>query len=290
MEGQELRDAKKLWEDVAANESRMHLMADLLKLKVGLADVEEFCLDLGEKCRADVRSHDKVEWRVVKAAMESKMVDARRKEKILKSEQNLARKKIYKNNGDDSRKSKKMIRILKNAARNIKKDLKKKFKKKVEHLKNKYRQSEEDLIDEIPASMAGLEDLSIFNKPDFDKIEIQVPEVTVLGDVELTENERLVLGLHPKFSVMQKLPKDGLDLDSELSFAKLRIQLRKEQEERLEDEEDAVELTDEERDKLDELDAQCRQIFDPVEKRYDDRKLRVTDLPECRGDLAQTFG
>ena len=91
MEGQDLRDAKKLWEKVAANESRMHLMVELLKYKVGLADGEEFCLDLGDKCRAESRSIGKVEWRVVKAAMESKLVDARRTEKTLKCEQNIPR-------------------------------------------------------------------------------------------------------------------------------------------------------------------------------------------------------
>ena len=120
MEGQDLRDAIKLWEEVAANKSRMHMMVELLRYKVGLADIEEFCLDLGEKCRADSRSVGKVEWKVVKAAMESKLVDARKKEKSLKSEQNIARRKIYKKNGDDSRKSKKQIRRLKNAARTVK--------------------------------------------------------------------------------------------------------------------------------------------------------------------------
>ena len=137
MEGQELRDAKKLWEDVAANESRMHLMVELSKVKVGLADVEEFSLDLGDKCRADSRSVGKVEWRVVKAAMESKLIDARRTEKNLKREQNLVRRKIYKNTGEDTRKSKKTIRILKNAAREKKRELKIKYKKKVEHLRRK---------------------------------------------------------------------------------------------------------------------------------------------------------
>ena len=154
MEGQELRDAKKLWEQVAANESRMHLMVELLRHKVGLADVEEFCIDLGDKCRADARKIGKVEWRVVKATMESKLVDARRKEKQLKRDQNL----IYGNNGEDSRKSKKIIRILKNEARNTKREMQKKFKKKIEHLRRKYRQTEEDKLDEIPAGMEGLEE------------------------------------------------------------------------------------------------------------------------------------
>ena len=123
MEGQELRDAKKLWEQVAANESRMHLMVELVKHKVGLADVEEFCIDLGDKCRAEARQIGKVEWRVVKATMESKLVDARRKEKKLKRDQNLTRKKIYNGSGEDSRKSKKIIRILKNEARNMKREM-----------------------------------------------------------------------------------------------------------------------------------------------------------------------
>ena len=115
MEGQELRDAKKLWEDVAANESRMHLMVELIRVKVGLAYVEEFNLDLGDKSRATLGEggqDGKVEWKVIKAAMESKLVDARRTDKKLKREQNLVRKRVYKNSGDDSRKSKKIIRIL----------------------------------------------------------------------------------------------------------------------------------------------------------------------------------
>ena len=45
--------------------------------------------------------------------------------------------------------------------------------------------------------------------------------------------------------------------------------------------EDTPVITEEEQERLDELDAQCRQIFDPVEKTFDDRKRRVTDLKEC---------
>ena len=42
---------------------------------------------------------------------------------------------------------------------------------------------------------------------------------------------KLVLRMHPKFSVNQKLPKDALDLDGELAFAKVRMQITKENEE-----------------------------------------------------------
>ena len=281
MEGQDLRDATKLWEKVAANESRMHLMVELLQYKVGLADVEEFCLDLGDKCRGEARSIGKVEWKVVKAAMVSKLVDVRRNEKILKSEQNVVRRKIYQKNGEDSRKSKKIIRRLKNAARDVKKQLKNKYKKKVEHLRKKYRQNEEDCLDEVPSSMVGYESLSIFDKSKYDDIEKKEIEILSIGDIDLSDNERLILGMHPKFSVIQKLPKDALDLDKELAFAKTRMQLTKEKDEMIDEEEDAVEMTREEKERCDELDAQCRQIFDPVGKVFDDRKRRVTDLAEC---------
>ena len=96
----------------------------------------------------------------------------------------------------------------------------------------------------------------------------------------MTEKERKILGMYPKFSVVQRLPRDALDLDVELANAKLRMQLKKEYDEKIEDEEE-VEITEEEQDKLDEMEAQCRQIFNPVDKVYDDRKRRVTDLKEC---------
>ena len=47
---------------------------------------------------------------------------------------------------------------------------------------------------------------------------------------------------------------------------------------------EAVEIVvDSEEDKLEELEmeAKGRQIFDPVERKYDERKKRVTDLREC---------
>ena len=135
-------------------------------------------------------------------------------------------------------------------------------------------------MDEVPNNMEGLEDLSIFNKDRFDKIKTKEIEIMIRGDAEIKDNERLVLGMHPKFSVVQKLTGDALDLDEELAFAKTRMQITKENDEKVEDE-DAIELTEEEQERYDEMDAECRQIFDPVEKVFDNRKRRVTDLKEC---------
>ena len=53
------------------------------------------------------------------------------------------------------------------------------------------------------------------------------------------------------------------------------MQISKETEEKIDG--DAIEITEEEQEKLDELGAQCRQIFNPIEKTYDEH----TDLKEC---------
>ena len=48
--------------------------------------------------------------------------------------------------------------------------------------------------------------------------------------------------------------------------------------EEVEDEEEKVELTLEEEEKMEEIEAKSRPTFDPVTKVYDDRKRRVTYL------------
>ena len=45
-EGQDLSAMPKIWEDLAVTEMRLQLMSELIKIKVGFADVEEFNLGL----------------------------------------------------------------------------------------------------------------------------------------------------------------------------------------------------------------------------------------------------
>ena len=112
----------------------------------------------------------------------------------------------------------------------------------------------------------------------YDEIKVEKYEVLTIGDLELPDNERRILELHPNFSILGRLEEGGVDFEQEISNAKLRITLGKEYEEMLEDEE---EMTQDEVRKIEEISAQSRQIFDPVEKTFDDRKRRVTDLREC---------
>ena len=109
----------------------------------------------------------------------------------------------------------------------------------MKHLRRKYRTSEEEKIDQIPDSMKdlNLERLSIFNKKKYEQILITECEAEVIGDLELTDNERLILRLPQKFAIEENLPAEGLALDEELAYAKARMTISKEEEEKLEEDE-----------------------------------------------------
>ena len=102
-----------------------------------------------------------------------------------------------------------------------------------------------------------------------------------------SREEELIIKKHPKFALLENLRIEDLELDLELGFGKFRytvngeIQEKREREREKEktgigDEED--EMTAEERLESEILNAKSRQAFDPVERQYDARNIRVTDL------------
>ena len=105
--------------------------------------------------------------------------------------------------------------------------------------------SEEEKIQKIPEGLEDYDCLSEFDPGKFGEIEMKTYEVETIGDVELTDNEKKILQLHPKFSVLGKLEEDGLDFDQELANAKLRMTLWKEDEEKIEKQHDSSALTSE---------------------------------------------
>ena len=278
MEGPDLSAMSKTWQDLAASEMRLHLMTELGKIKVGFAEVEEFSLGLNSKLRSTTSEIH--EGKVVKAAMEIKMRDEKRYNNNLIKRRNQHRRDLGKHLGQNTKKYRTVIRNLRGDAQKIKSFYKEKYEKKLEHLRNKYRESEEEKVDKIPSEIEEYSSLSIFDRGKFCRIEIQLYDITIVGEVYLSEAEISVLRLHPKFSVIELLSEGGLDFEQELAYAKLRMTINKELEEKVEGEEE-IEITEEEQEMQDEIEAKSRQTFDPEKKEYDDRKRRVTDLKEC---------
>ena len=288
----DLRMAEETWCKLAESEARLHLMVELMDLQVGFPDVEQFCLELESKYRSTATGELKdkgvnsPEWQVVKLCMELKMIDERKHNSKLVTKRYSMRKNIEENFGKNSRRSRNIMKILRLEAARRKSTMMKKNEAKLKHLRKRFRTSEEEMIDRVPDSMKDLylEKLSIFNSKKHDDIETIEYEVEVIGELELTNNERLILRLPPKFAIEENLPPEGLALDQELSYAKARMTIAKEEEERLDEDEglgEEEEKSEEQEEENEKLEAMTRQIYNTKTRTFDDRKRRATDLKEC---------
>ena len=291
-DGQDLRIASDTWCKLAASEARLHLMVQLGHLEVGFPDVENFCLELETKYRAKVdgelreKGTTSPEWKIVKLCMALKMIDERRLNSKLETEKYDAREKIEKVLGKNSRKARNIVKKLRQDAARHKVILMKKHEEKLKHLRRKYRKNEEEKIDKIPEALEnlGLEKISVFNSEKYEKKKAKKYEPEIIGEIDLHDNERLILMLPPKFSIEENLPRDGLLIDEEMAYAKTRMTINKEAEERLSDDEGIGEEGEEDEEAEEEmlkLEAETRQIYNPKSRVFDDRKRKVTDLKEC---------
>ena len=80
-----------------------------------------------------------------------------------------------------------------------------KFEEKLDHLKGKFRMKEEEKLSQVPDGLERFSGLNIFDRTQFDLIEEEKYDVEVIGEVTLSDKERAVLCLHPKFSGISAL-------------------------------------------------------------------------------------
>ena len=274
MRGLELEEEIKIWREVSSSEARLTLLRNMLKEQLAFADLEEFGIEFHNKLRTLTFKNKTLYTKISKPAMVAKLAD----EQILRRDLMRLKMKMKKDlaermKGENSRKYKRVVNHLNKIGRDNKAVLNEKYKNKIKHLKDKYRTKDEEEEKRVPEDLKEYSDLSVYNKEKFDEIEVEEGEVKVIGDVVLTEEEKTVLKLHTKFSVMENLKRGGLDIEQEASIAKLRMEIEKEKE--------YDGYTTEEKRESEKLDSEGRMIFDPKSRTFDYRKRRVTDLKEC---------
>ena len=136
-----------IWAELhlARTEMLLQLMTELVKLKVGFADVEEF--HLGMKGNLENPISEKIsemqDTKVVKAAMEVKMRDEQVTKRKLIRARNKARAELSSSLGRNSKRYRTQIRSFQDRARNVKAEARIKYTEKLEHLKQKYRENDE---------------------------------------------------------------------------------------------------------------------------------------------------
>ena len=292
MGGPDLRVACEIWRKLGESEARLHLLVELGHMEIGFPDVENFCLELESKYRATVtgdlreKGSKSPEWKIVKLCMELKMIDEKKVNCKLENVRYKMRKTLEDTFGKNIRKTRNIVKKFRQEAAKNKSEIMKKYEEKLKNLRRKFRITEEDKLDKIPEALEDLhlENLSIFDKKKYDEKLVTEYEAEIIGEITLHGNERLILMLPPKFSIEENLPTEGLALDGEMAYTKARFTISKEEEEKLGDDEGIGEEEEEDpelEEKLEKLEAEGRQIYDPKNRIYDDRKRRATDLKEC---------
>ena len=191
MGGPDLRIASDVWRKLGESEARLHLLVELGYIEVGFPDVEKFCLELESKYRATVtgelrdKGKKSPEWQIVKLCMGLKMIDEKKLNSKLETERYKLRKTLDELFGRNSRRTRNIIKKLRQGAAKNKAWIMKKYEEKLKNLRRKFRTSEEENINRIPEAIADLrlETLSIFSKDKFEEKLVVNCEAEVIGQL-----------------------------------------------------------------------------------------------------------
>ena len=278
MGSKETRVKVKLWRSLAESSARMNLLRILMKEGIGLNEIEGFNLGLRSKYKSNKFKNSAAnltgkDGKVRDQAMKCKLADEQCYYRELLELRNKARREIDKKLVKNSRPYRKFMSKLRQEEQSRKQKMTEKYKKKVEHLRKKYKSDKNLQQEDVPEDIQEFSDSLVFDKKKYDQLERDSYEIKTVGDIKLTSQEEQILKLHPKFCIVGQLQEIEFEQEQESALAKLRMEFRKSEENK--------DLTQEEIKNCEELEARCRQVFDPETKEYDARRKRVTDLQEC---------
>ena len=259
---------EKVWERCARVEQQVRLLQNLLKEGVGTRDIESF---LENQTKAKKSKGNKVrDEATFKSSMNSKLVDAEQTAIEARKEKAKERRKLERKLGENSTTYKKLIKRLKEKAGIEKNKKSEKHADKIKHLRGEYKP--EDL--KTPKGLEKYRELLIFSGKDVPISRLEPPEV--LDDLEMDEDEMAALALQPKYSVERKLVEERHEVEAEKCLAKHRWDVRSRESER-DQGKDSSKDEEEENEEEEVWQAAARQVFDPVEKEFDMRRMKATD-------------
>ena len=151
--------------------------------------------------------------------------------------------------------------------------LMKENEKKVEHLVKKHRSDR--IEDRKENDNVSSEEQRILQNIVFsDSLLEEDPEVPVYGEVSLDDDELNILRKPPKFAMFGKV--EMFSIRQEIQIANTKLRWHRREHGYGEDEEEKEET--EESKIAEKMELQSRETFDPVQKQFDFRKKRATDV------------
>ena len=249
---------------------------------------ETLCLQIrSETLKKRIADGKNPEKMVVKQAMLFKIRDEQLTNKEAEKEVREERKRLKTEYGENTRKTKGILKMLNTEAQKKRAEKREKYRLKIQTLKKNHKLDEEEKISRVPLELVDYTAAKVFSREEFDEIEEPEISIVTVGDITMTEEENMILKKNPKFALLENLKLEDLELDFELSYGKYRYQLHRELREKRDKEREKEktgigdmedEETPEEKQRQETEEAECRQVFNPLDKTYDARKLRVTDM------------
>ena len=136
---------------------------------------------------------------MVRKAMEINMRDEKRYLEEMTKKRNCMRRRIGVRLKENSKPYRQIMKELKKAADDTRREHKKTYEEKLHHLQEKYREEKEE--NKIPEIIKEFDDLSIFDGDKYEEIKVGEEEILFISkNIYLSDEERAVLRLHTKFS------------------------------------------------------------------------------------------
>ena len=218
----------RMWHVCMEAEERSRFLAEMRRRGLGTADVEEHSLQQSKlRKNASMKRRNIVN---IRNEMGDKLRDARMEEGKSRRARDTARREFEREHGRTSDKVKKAIKRIKEKTVTARTKVKVKFRQRMEHLEEKYAPRTNN---NIPEDLLKYSEAGVFNNNETWGDDNKEQEVIIIGNVVLSEEERSVLQLPPKFGIMDKLSDELAEVELQSSSAKHRWEASKLEEEEL---------------------------------------------------------
>ena len=157
-EGLDLSMQVQIWKKKARSDCRLTLMTKLMGLNLGFNDLESFNETLhlqirSETLRRRIKDGKHPEKKVVHEAMLLKIRDEILTNKEIETEVRKKRRELKLENGENSRRSRGIMKILNGEAQETRKEMNEIYRDKVTNLKRKHLMDEEEMISRVPGEL-----------------------------------------------------------------------------------------------------------------------------------------
>ena len=220
---QDQAELSETWVQVAKARSQLNLLRDLRRKGLGVPQVESMVGKV-EKTKKSAKRGNKRERRIVDEVMRVKVRDAGDFLAEVTKKKKDVTDKVKVKYRDDQRILKQLMKKARRKVKKITKSKERDHDKKEKHLDNK--QNHDGRKVDLPEKLARYEDLEIMTvgskeEESKKKVDVNTSEVKVYG-VELSEEEKEVLCLPPKFCILKNLNEADFEEAVEVAHTKVR--------------------------------------------------------------------